>query len=371
ETGAVFTFGKSKFADNIPSKFWLKNDVPSQISCGDEHTALITKNGRLFMFGSNNWGQLGLGSKVTVNKPTCVKALKSEKVLLAACGRNHTLICTGEGRVFSSGGNSEGQLGLGDCEERTTFRRIHALDSLGPIKMLAAGSNTSAALTESGKLFMWGDNTEGQIGLGKESHAPWPQEVSVGAPVSWVSCGYYHSALVTAAGALYTFGERDSGKLGLTTEQLPRHRVPQPVRSIGEPVRQVACGGGHTVALTGGGSTRRRPRCTRGFAVDLAGFLWLSEDRLFTFGLGQFGQLGHGTFVFESRLPRLVEHFKKGRVRQVACGENHSAVITDGGLLYTFGDGRHGKLGLGDENFTNQFKPTLCSRFLKYGVQAV
>lgn len=42
ESGAVFTFGKSKFADNVPSKFWLKNDVPLKIACGDEHTALIT-----------------------------------------------------------------------------------------------------------------------------------------------------------------------------------------------------------------------------------------------------------------------------------------------------------------------------------------
>lgn len=52
-----------------------------------------------------------------------------------------------QGKVFSSGGNSEGQLGLGDCDERTSFHRILALDSKGPIKMLAAGSNTSAALT--------------------------------------------------------------------------------------------------------------------------------------------------------------------------------------------------------------------------------
>ncbi|XP_035533289.1 retinitis pigmentosa GTPase regulator b [Morone saxatilis] len=344
ESGAVFTFGKSKFADNIPSKFWLKNDVPIKIACGDEHTALITENGKLFMFGSNNWGQLGLGSKVTVNKPTCVKALKSEKVQLVACGRNHTLICTAQGKVFASGGNSEGQLGLGDCEERTAFQRIAIFDSHGPIKMLAAGSNTSAALTESGKLFMWGDNTEGQIGLGKESHASSPQEVNVGRPISWVSCGYYHSALVTVDGGLYTFGERDSGKLGLGTDQLARHRVPQLVKSIKEPVIQVACGGGHTVALT--------------------------DDDVFTFGLGQFGQLGHGTFIFESRLPRPVEHFRKGRVCQVTCGENHTAVVTDCGLLYTFGDGRHGKLGLGEENFTNQFKPTLCPRFLKYNVQA-
>lgn len=200
---------------------------------------------------------------------------------------------------------------------------------------------------------MWGDNTEGQIGLGKESHAPSPQEVSVGGAINWVSCGYYHSALVTgeraswaafylhaflegdgvlwavptAGGALYTFGERDSGKLGLTTEQLPRHRVPQPVRSIKEPVRQVACGGGHTVALTGGRLTQQQPRCVLGGSLLIWRFC-LSEDRLFTFGLGQFGQLGHGTFIFETRLPRPVEHFKKGRVCQVACGENHSAVVT-------------------------------------------
>ncbi|KAI4785231.1 hypothetical protein KUCAC02_037884 [Chaenocephalus aceratus] len=79
ESGAVFTFGKSKFAENVPSKFWLKNDVPLKIACGDEHTALITEHGKLFMFGSNNWGQLGLGSKATVSKPTCVKgaSLKS------------------------------------------------------------------------------------------------------------------------------------------------------------------------------------------------------------------------------------------------------------------------------------------------------
>ncbi len=67
-------------------------------------------------------------------------------------------------------------------------------------------------------------------------------------------------------------------------------------------------------------------------------FCWslsrLSEDDVFTFGLGQFGQLGHGTFIFESRLPRPVEHFKRGRVCQVACGENHTAVITGECCLY-------------------------------------
>lgn len=120
ESGAVFTFGKSKFADNVPSKFWLKNDIPCKIACGDEHTALITgeshgnqihfiqksksftnpaesyscsifhptENGKLFMFGSNNWGQLGLGSKVTVNKPTCVKGQSIDSSFLLIVATN-------------------------------------------------------------------------------------------------------------------------------------------------------------------------------------------------------------------------------------------------------------------------------------------
>ncbi|XP_053472412.1 retinitis pigmentosa GTPase regulator b isoform X2 [Ictalurus furcatus] len=345
ETGAVFTFGKSKFADNVPSKFWLKNDVPLKLACGDEHTALITAIGKLFMFGSNNWGQLGLGEKISVNKPTCVKALKSEKVQLVACGRTHTLVYTSCGNLYAAGGNNEGQLGLGDFVERTSFQLVEFFTKRGPIKMLAAGSNTSAAILQDGKLYVWGDNSEGQIGLGKEEGTPTPRELYVGRRVTWISCGYYHSAFVTEDGALFTFGERDSGKLGLSTTRVLNHRVPQQVEGICERVLQVACGGGHTLALT--------------------------EKHLYSFGLGQFGQLGHGTFVFESSLPRVVEHFRKGRVKHIACGENHSAVLTESGLLYTFGDGRHGKLALGEEYFANQFKPTLCPRFLKYNVQDV
>lgn len=52
-------------------------------------------------------------------------------------------------------------------------------------------------------------------------------------------------------GALFTFGERDGGKLGLSAAQMPNHKVPQKVEGICERVLQVACGGGHTLALTG------------------------------------------------------------------------------------------------------------------------
>ncbi|XP_036600445.1 X-linked retinitis pigmentosa GTPase regulator [Trichosurus vulpecula] len=345
DSGAVFTFGKSKFAENIPSRFWLRNDIPAYLSCGDEHTALVTGNNKLYMFGSNNWGQLGLGSKTTISKPTCVKALKPEKVKYAACGRNHTLIYTEEGKVYAAGGNSEGQLGLGDTEERTTFHLVSFFTSQYKIKQLSAGSNTSAALTEDGDLFMWGDNSEGQIGLADESNVCVPCQVVVGKPISWISCGYYHSAFVTTEGELYTFGEPENGKLGLSPEQLKNHRIPQLVLGIPGKVNQVACGGGHTVALT--------------------------EEEVYTFGLGQFGQLGLGTFIFETSEPKAIKHLQNQKIQYIACGENHTALISDTGHMYTFGDGRHGKLGLGQENFTNQFVPTLCSNFLKFIVRLV
>ncbi|KAF1568686.1 UNVERIFIED_CONTAM: X-linked retinitis pigmentosa GTPase regulator, partial [Eudyptes robustus] len=345
ESGAVFTFGKSKFAEDIPSKFWFKNDKPVHISCGDEHTAIVTGNGKLYMFGSNNWGQLGLGSKNTVSKPTCVKALKPEKTKLAVCGRNHTLVYTEKGNVYAAGGNSEGQLGLGDTEERTTFHLIRFFTNQHKIKQLAAGSYTSAAVTEDGQLFVWGDNSEGQIGLADEAWVSVPCQVDVGKPVSSVSCGYYHSALITGDGELYTFGEPENGKLGLLPEQLKNNRVPQPVLGIMEKVNKVACGGEHTVVLT--------------------------ETDVYTFGLGQYGQLGHGTFIFETSVPKSVKHLKRHKICNITCGENHTAVIAENGLMFTFGDGRHGKLGLGEENFTNQFAPTLCYNFLRFTVLLV
>ncbi|XP_036857437.1 X-linked retinitis pigmentosa GTPase regulator isoform X3 [Manis javanica] len=343
-SGALFTFGKNKFTENIPSKFWFKNDIPTFLSCGDEHIAVVTGNNKLYMFGSNSWGQLGLGSNSFVGKPTCVKALKPEKVKFAACGGNHTIISTEGDKLYATGGNNEGQLGLGDTKDRNTFHLIGLFTSQHKVKQLSAGSNTSAVLTEDGELFMWGENSEGQIGLEDITNISVPHQVTIGKPISWISCGYYHSAFVTK-GELYTFGEPEHGKLGLPYELLINHRTPQRVPGIPEKVIQVACGGEHTVVLT--------------------------EKAVYTFGLGQFGQLGLGTSVFETSEPQMIGTFKDQRITYISCGGSHTAVIADMGIMYTFGDDHHGKLGLGVKNFTNQFIPTLCCNFLSFTVRLV
>ncbi|XP_070189612.1 X-linked retinitis pigmentosa GTPase regulator-like isoform X2 [Littorina saxatilis] len=341
ESGAVFTFGKSKFAENLPNKFWVKNDRVLEVACGDEHTALVAESGRVFMFGPNDWGQLGVGAQKIANRPTCIKTLKHEKSKMVACGRLHTVVATESGNIYTFGSNSEGQLGA-EGEDGHLPRHVASLDPT-PYRMLAAGCDHSIALTEDARVFVWGGNGEGQLGLGEESEIPVPKQLDIGQLVTCISCGYYHSALVTENGELYTFGESDAGKLGLG-EDPDEHKTPQHVMSIADRVKSVSCGGSHTAAVTENG-------------------------QLYTFGDGPNGQLGLGVSVLESQSPSLVKlPFK---VSQVCCGENFTAIVSEKGQLYTFGDGRHGKLGLGQESFSNQFTPQKVDRFQKFVVTQV
>ncbi|XP_070189606.1 X-linked retinitis pigmentosa GTPase regulator-like [Littorina saxatilis] len=341
ESGAVFTFGKSKFAENLPNKFWVKNDRVLEVACGDEHTALVAESGRVFMFGPNDWGQLGVGAQKIANRPTCIKTLKHEKSKMVACGRLHTVVATESGNIYTFGSNSEGQLGA-EGEDGHLPRHVASLDPT-PYRMLAAGCDHSIALTEDARVFVWGGNGEGQLGLGEELEIPVPKQLDIGQSVTCISCGYYHSALVTENGELYTFGESDAGKLGLG-ENPDEHKTPQHVMSIADRVKTVSCGGSHTAAVTENG-------------------------QLYTFGDGPNGQLGLGVSVLESQSPSLVKlPFK---VSQVCCGENFTAIVSEKGQLYTFGDGRHGKLGLGQESFSNQFTPQKVDRFQKFVVTQV
>lgn len=161
----------------------------------------------------------------------------------------------------------------------------------------------------------------------------------------------YVSLTTADDGSLYTCGENESGKLGLDDSQLSDTSQLQKLFSINEQFITeqfitVACGGNHTVAVTRNG-------------------------KLYTFGLGDKGQLGHGTSWLECQTPKQVSSLGNIHVQYVACGESHTAVITKHGNLYTCGDGRHGKLGMGEESFSNLFKLEKVTRFDNFVVQEV
>ncbi|XP_078051234.1 uncharacterized protein LOC144477377 [Augochlora pura] len=342
DSGAVFTIGRSRFADNVASHFFIRKDPVVSITCGDEHSAVICQTGRLFVFGSNDWGQLGLGHKNHISKPSCVKVLKPEKVTHVACGRAHTLICTESQKIFACGSDQEGQLGrgrsaIGDSASSPVL--VYDTGLAGPtIVQIAAGSHHSLALTSDGGVFAWGSNLEGQLGLPDVSGlVNKPTKVHIPEPVKQISAGYYHSSFLTESGLVYVCGESESGKLGIDVK-FSTQIVPKQMQLPGPAVR-VACGGHHTIILAENGN-------------------------LYCTGNNSCGQLGLGSNVTELETPKLLPRgaLQNETVAQIGCGESHTAIVTGSGKLFTCGDGRHGKLGL-EENENNVHELTFAPRY--------
>ncbi|KAI8429259.1 hypothetical protein MSG28_007770 [Choristoneura fumiferana] len=287
ETGAVFTFGKSHFADNEPSHFFIK------------------KNGRVFVFGGNAWGQLGLGHKDEVTRPSCVKWLKPHRAMFVACGRAHTVFVTDSNSVYSVGCNDEGQLGTGDMEHHTVPQYVE-VEEHPNIRQVSAGSNHTALLTDEGRVFVCGSNTEGQLGLGEDTRA--------------------------------STSDNENQKLGIPSTATTIY-VPE-VLPLDIPIKSACCGAAHTFLLS------------------------MDETKILAFGSNERGQLGLPQDVENMTQPMEIDMekmFDGYQLKLVACGAMHTAFVTDNGLLYTCGESRHNKLCLEDNddnsNETNQYSP--------------
>jgi RCC1 and BTB domain-containing protein len=121
---------------------------------------------------------------------------------------------------------------------------------------------------------------------------------------------------------VYTFGQGWPGKLGHGGEE--GEPVPRVVEALaGQKVVGAAAGTAHTVVWTEGGE-------------------------VYTFGYGASGRLGHGGGE-NARVPRVVEALAGKQVVGASAGVSHTVVWTEGGEVYTFGGGLHGKLGHGGE----------------------
>ncbi|TYZ63890.1 hypothetical protein PybrP1_006253, partial [[Pythium] brassicae (nom. inval.)] len=90
----------------------LENAFVTKLACGYHHTVAVTDDGAVYTFGRNDFGQLGLGHAKHVARPTLVSALARVRVVQAACGCYHTLALSDDGRVYPFGRNNHGQLGL-------------------------------------------------------------------------------------------------------------------------------------------------------------------------------------------------------------------------------------------------------------------
>jgi hypothetical protein len=327
------------------------------LAAGTHHSALVDRSGQLCTCGAPTpEGQLlaghggcsageagppppapaaGAGSRggapleragAMTSGPERLSALLGVRIRSVATSGQFSLALSMGGEVYAWGYGGEGQLGQGDESSRAAPTLIEELLH-ETVACIAVGDDHALAATEGGALYSWGYGIDGRLGLTEAEGRLLPELVSElsGVSVKGVAAGRWHSLARTADGALYSWGGGGFGRLGHGDEA--SLRLPTRVAALsGVHVVGMAAGAHHTLALSDAG-------------------------RLYSWGLGGNGRLGHGDTelrLLPTPIAALVQ--RHVIVTCLAAGAHHSLAVTDQGALLTWGDGGGGRLGRGDIN---------------------
>ncbi len=311
-------------ANHIPKMITIdggKKVVMVEVGMAD--SAAITEDGSLYTWGYNSNGELGNGTASDSYIPVEITIDGGKKVTAVSLGNYHSAAITEDGSLYTWGNNEHGQLGDGTTEERYTPTKI-TIDGGKKVIAVSLGGGHSAAITEDGSLYTWGWNANGQLGDGTLEDRYTPTKVETdGKKVIAVSLGEQHSAAITEDGALYMWGCNGSGRLGNNSSE----DLSVPTRITidgGKKVTFVALGSEHSAAITSDGS-------------------------LYTWGNNWYGRLGFVTDYPDKAQysPKKVTIDGGAKVVFVALGKEHSTAITENGSLYTWGYNWNGQLGTG------------------------
>ena len=210
-----------------PETLFHVMDGVAAVACGETHTAALKRDGTLWTWGSNFWGQLGSPAiPMREDCPTPTQVL--DRVVAVSCGDNCTAAVRADGTLWMWGSIPA------EPQEQPT--PVKVLDGVAAV---SCGSHHVAAIGTDGSLWMWGDNRYGQIGAGTEQEE-YADPVKVLDGVIAVSCGQYHTAAVTGDGVLHTWGTNISGQLGnggggnasYQTAEVPAYPAPIPSRTV-------------------------------------------------------------------------------------------------------------------------------------------
>jgi len=280
--GEVYTWGDnnlgklglgttSNYELLVPTKVTaLDGVVISSIIMANGASYAISSDGVLYSWGQNTNGQLGIGSLTNTGTPTAISpaVFGGEKVVEVSSGTSFTLVRTENGDVYAMGSNVQGQLGKGDSGTATRSNIPVLVDVPGTVVKVIAGTNTSLAITDDGKVWGWGQTDYGQLIKGdivdglltnaNNANVLLPSEIQ-GLPGDVVDAhiGSRWGIALTASGEVWAWGRNDEGWLGIETATGELSTLVAPTKLPGfDGIKIVSIDGGpnHSLAVDADGN---------------------------------------------------------------------------------------------------------------------
>lgn len=245
-----------------------EGDRVAAIAAGDAHDIALTESGHVYTWGGGRRGALGNGSTADQTTPVDITANlpleAGEKVTGVAAGFLSSIVVTDQGRAINWGGNVYGDLGDGTTTDRYTpaVVTIPGLAAGDAVVEVSLFSSTTLVRTSSGALYGWGSNSRGAVGDGSMGSpvltpvavAEFP-DLAEGDRVVAISAGQFSSLALTESGAIYAWGYNGQGQLGddSVIDRLTPVLVSALPSVLGGTTTAVSMGGRFALAVTENG----------------------------------------------------------------------------------------------------------------------
>eukprot|EP00831_Metopus_contortus_P065115 TRINITY_DN58219_c0_g1_i1.p1 TRINITY_DN58219_c0_g1~~TRINITY_DN58219_c0_g1_i1.p1 ORF type:complete len:435 (-),score=66.28 TRINITY_DN58219_c0_g1_i1:93-1397(-) len=293
-------------------KFCSFNIMIKSVACGEEHTAMITRDGYVYTMGNNLFGRLGLGDKSLTHSPVpcLVESLFGEQIVQVACGVSHTLALNDKGVVFAWGLGEHGALGVGDRYTHYAPELIEKFTS-SEIESISCGHRHSTFLAVDGTLFGCGACDSGQLGNGKKEIEFSPIQIGsiITDKITSATCGPFSTYAISSKGEAWATGGNSFGQLGVGTKKPSNIFVKIPELHN---IKKITCGH-HAMALT-------------------------LDGGLYVWGTGIFGEV---------LIPRKFTEIKV-KIVDISIGGTLGIALDEQGRIWSWGSNTSGELGLGD-----------------------
>lgn len=290
-------------------------EYEGKLVLGDSHTALIKRDGTLWMWGDNQMGELGDGTTTERQVPQKVDGLKG--VVDVSLGAQDTGAITEDGSLYMWGRNDYGQVGMGITGDSKTPIK-NPVKIMDHVEKIALGNYHCAAITKDKELYVWGSNHYGELGNGKSGYdQKETKPIKIMDHVVDVDLGDYHTAAVKEDGSLYVWGDNYYGQIGDGT--VGSTAVTEP-KKVMEDVKTVRLGGYTCGAIKKNGSL----------------YMWGNND---------YGQTGIGSEEYYVTPAKIAEN-----VAMLALGASNTALLKENGDMWIWGWNAYGQVGNGMEN---------------------